>query len=763
MKRSILSFFFFISLAQFMFGQYTFSGTITDKDKTPLKGVQITLSQNDSLFSAGLSNDKGRFSLENIPKGTFLLEIFYPGFSTIEEKREINRDIDVEFLLVEEMNLALNEVVVTADQSNLATRTATGHIFRLSQKARNNGDPYRALSEIPKLIVNVATQSVQTLGGGSPLVLVDGRIINSGITTIDPKDIESVEVIDVVSARYLRMGVKNILNIKLKKKRDPYLFFQAATRHDIPLRHSFAVGYFEVGNAKHSLYGRFVPFENTYNDDSEIEQWQKDTDYFRQSVEKTRNNNRKLLGELLYKWSITDKDFLAAHIYGTKRSNKNETSGNGTLQTLDSQDFNYTSLHNNKSYVLTSSLYYQHQFAENDTLEATLAYNYNDDESKGERNEDYSNPLYDNRYIYEYKNNRESGSLNIDYSFTWNSVNSLNVGSVTDLINDHIDKVSENQPVFHHKSWKEYFYTSFSSKSSNLYYMVSAGLEGIWLKAGDANNSYLKPRFSLSGTYQFNSHNSTQFSYGLTNRSPSVGQLNPYNTSTDPLVITKGNPNLLPDQTHALRLSHTFNKRNIYFTPSVNYQLTTDIIEPHGYTENGVFVNTYKNSGSFKFFSVGGNISYNLNFKDGSANIYLGSYYYTQYFEGLTPKHHIMSDGGFSITYKKWMMAGFFNHQNIGYSPISRTKYLSPTFSSIQVNYNFTKDFYIAVALQYFIGKHGTETETQAGTYSSYQKQYMTSQTARPWVLLRYTFRKNQKSKIKLENVVKSKEEGISL
>ena len=44
---------------------------------------------------------------------------------------------------------------------------------------------------------------MQTLGGGSPLVLVDGRIINSGITTIDPKDIESVEVIDVVSARYL--------------------------------------------------------------------------------------------------------------------------------------------------------------------------------------------------------------------------------------------------------------------------------------------------------------------------------------------------------------------------------------------------------------------------------------------------------------------------------------------------------------------------------------------------------------------------------
>ena len=33
----------------------------------------------------------------------------------------------------------------------------------------------------------------------------------------------------------------------------------------------------------------------------------------------------------------------------------------------------------------------------------------------------------------------------------------------------------------------------------------------------------------------------------------------------------------------------------------------------------------------------------------------------------------------------------------------------------------------------------------------------------RPWVLLRYTIRRNVKSKIRLDNVVHSREEGISL
>jgi hypothetical protein len=39
----------------------------------------------------------------------------------------------------------------------------------------------------------------------------------------------------------------------------------------------------------------------------------------------------------------------------------------------------------------------------------------------------------------------------------------------------------------------------------------------------------------------------------------------------------------------------------------------------------------------------------------------------------------------------------------------------------------------------------------------------MTDLNVRPWILIRYTLRKNNKQKIKLDNVVTGKEKGIAL
>lgn len=751
----LLSFFLIFQLTN---AQHSFTGVIADKEKTPLIGVQVMLSANDSLFAAGLTNAKGRFVIENIPQGEYLLQILYPGFTPIEEKRDIHRNINAEFVLVEEMDVELDDVVITADRSHLVKRTATGEVFYLSDKAKNSRNPYSALREIPRLIVNEALQSVAMEDGNRPLVLIDGKTINSGITPINPEDIESVEVIDVISARYLRMGVKNILNIKLKKKRVPYQFLQFATRHDIPLRNSFGVGYFEVGNSKFSLYGR-ASANIMYNDDSESEVWQKDTDYYKQSIGDVRDNKKDALAELLFKWSLTDNDYLAAHIYWKGIDKKTVTWGNGNYETEKLQNFEYTSANENSAYILTSSLYYKHDFSVDKMIEATLAYNKNDDKNSGERNETYPDWLYNN--LYEYRSNRSSSSLNIDYSWKWNEVNSINIGSATNYVNDDIDKVSENVPIFHHEAWNEYLYATFSSKTNNFLYMASAGLEGIWLKAGNASNRYMRPRLALSGTYELNRNNSVRLSYTLTNQSPAVGQLNPYNISTDPLVVTKGNPELTPEQTHKLKASYTFNKKGLYVIPSASYDISSDIIEPFGYSDEGIFVNTFKNAGKFETLSLGGSVSYR--FSKNRGNVYFGGFHHTDYFEGMESKQSFSLNGGLWIYYKKWMFGGDINYRNYEYSPISRIKQLTPSYSQIQVNYNFTKDFYVAVALPYFIGKLSTETTVESGSYSSYNLSRMTGMSARPWILLRYTYRKNSKQKINLDNVVKSMEEGISL
>lgn len=77
-------------------------------------------------------------------------------------------------------------------------------------------NPFRALQEIPAIISDANTSSVKTLDGKAPLILINGNMVNSGIGPISPADIESVEVVNSVSARYLQEGVTSILNIKLK-------------------------------------------------------------------------------------------------------------------------------------------------------------------------------------------------------------------------------------------------------------------------------------------------------------------------------------------------------------------------------------------------------------------------------------------------------------------------------------------------------------------------------------------------------------------
>ena len=57
-------------------------------------------------------------------------------------------------------------------------------------------------------------------------------------------------------------------------------------------------------------------------------------------------------------------------------------------------------------------------------------------------------------------------------------------------------------------------------------------------------------------------------------------------------------------------------------------------------------------------------------------------------------------------------MGGDISYRNYTYTSFSRTRQLTPEYSQVQVNYNFTKDFYIALALPYFIGRKVRPTTT---------------------------------------------------
>ena len=103
-------------------------------------------------------------------------------------------------------------------KSHLISHTANSDIFYLSAEARKKQNPYEALREIPKLVVNESDRSIKMVDGATPLILINGHKVNSGINSIDPKEVEAVEVINNPSARYLKDGVQCVVNIKMKQR-----------------------------------------------------------------------------------------------------------------------------------------------------------------------------------------------------------------------------------------------------------------------------------------------------------------------------------------------------------------------------------------------------------------------------------------------------------------------------------------------------------------------------------------------------------------
>lgn len=737
--------------------QYSFEGLVCNDKKQALNGAQIIISRNDSLIGMALTNEKGKYAIRDIRSGEYKLNIICAGYTAIDEKLFIlDKDVKSSFTLLPEMQGILKEVEVTANRNDKVERTATGQIFYLSEKAKNCGDPYRALREIPRLISNEANQSIKMDDGISPLILIDGNRINSGITPIDPKEIESIEIIDEVSARYLKDGVKHIVNIRLKKKTNPYSFFQAMTRHNFPVRRGTGAVYFEIGNPKYSLYGRFAG-EYIYNDDSDTRSQQKNTGYFKSQEGNAQQNKGREFGELQFRWMATDKDYTVAHIYGSSTLLKENTNGDGFLQTDTKNNFDYCSSSRDDSYILTGSLFHKHTFAPENMLETTLAYNKNHNKTSGSRKENYSDWLYTDGY--QYKNDRSSLRLDIDYSYTWNKVNSLNIGNEIHFTNDRIHQISENYPVFRHKEWNEYIYASFSSKYGNFLYMLSAGMEGLWLTAAEKSHHYFKPRLSFSGTYKLTNNHSIHAGYSLTNTAPNISMLNPYNTSTDSFLVIKGNPYLKPAQTHNIRLSYTFNKKKFYLTPKAAYRISTDLIEDYGFSDKGVYTSTYCNKGVFRNLSIGTSMSYRL--KEG--NIYASAYRYYNYFSGQKAKKVFNINGGFMTSFGKWTLFADVSYIDYDYTAFSRTKQYVPDYSLLQVTYNFTKNFYISAAVEQCTGVVRSATTTENADYHSYQFQRYKDRSFRPWILVRYTIRKNNNQRIKENKLLNSQEEGIKL
>jgi hypothetical protein len=152
-------------------------------NQNPIPFASVVLK--DTKFGVN-SNTDGYFQINNIPDGTYVLEISFVGFSTIRKQVSVSggRILTEKFYMEEETTM-LEDVVINVERQEMKTKVMTS-VVSLSPKkivqfsVGGDADLIRAVQVIPGVITTGDQGGQIFIRGGAPiqnLTLLDGMIL----------------------------------------------------------------------------------------------------------------------------------------------------------------------------------------------------------------------------------------------------------------------------------------------------------------------------------------------------------------------------------------------------------------------------------------------------------------------------------------------------------------------------------------------------------------------------------------------------------
>ena len=220
-KRFILSF-LLLTASIVMYAQQEITGTVTDA-MGPIIGATV---MEKGTTNGTVTDFDGNFKLKVKP-GTVLV-FSYIGYQSQELPAQ-----DGMTVTMKEDSQTLNEVVVTGYQvQRKADLTGSVGVVETKDFKASNTDPMSSLQgKVPGMTIrtsgspageaNVQIRGIGSMGGSStaPLYIVDGIPFSGSLNTLNPSDIESMQVLkDAASASiYGSRAANGVIVITTKK------------------------------------------------------------------------------------------------------------------------------------------------------------------------------------------------------------------------------------------------------------------------------------------------------------------------------------------------------------------------------------------------------------------------------------------------------------------------------------------------------------------------------------------------------------------
>lgn len=719
------------------YSQYSISGEIKDKSERSVQNASVLLYAGDSLVSATISDDKGKFKLKDVPSSNYYIQYLSLGYKKQEETFNLSSNI-YKTVILQEDTIALNQVMVEGNRSDLVKMEAGSTTFYLSERIKNNSkNVYEALTEIPTLTIDLINRKILMKDGSSPLIMINGILRGNVYEMLDPKNIESVEVIDNPSARYRGgEGSLTILNLKVKRTKDIHQYASLFNTQYVNMKFGFYQASYGLEKEKFSFY--FSGQDWFMNKKMDVSTRTETDNLVRDYSGNSKSKINQLWLNFNGDWVISDNDYLS---YGAVFcSNPSDESGWNTGSVINNdlkQPLEISSKSKNTYRFGNYNVFYRHTFENKSLLDATLAYGHHNQGPDGWRREE--SPLYSYYNEIDMRAKKQYMRAELNYDFKIPEKLAFNFGSKTyyqDI------SINDTEGKFPYKEAREYIYGDIKNiNNSKFSYMFSLGLDMVFRNANNVHENFITVLPSISLAYRFREKDALRLSINRTRVSPDIGQMNPRITTTDSLNIQVGNPYLKPIVTNAARLSYTLNAKNLYFEPYFRYAYTQDAIVQQGELDGDIYKSTYVNDENSQSVQLGLSANWSLG---QYGNISVSPYFQKTIIENMSYSGKTWGiNANMFLSYKKVSFNMMMWYTQYGYGRTTRFSG-SPMIDAV-LNWNLPKGWAVNVGVR----DNAKESKNwlRDDTYSSYSYSYSKYESWIPTIGFSYTFRNTKKKR----------------
>ncbi len=228
MKQFLVSLILTLSVCSAILGQTgSVKGVITDSstsENVSFATVALLKPGEQNAFTGTVSDEHGRFLIENVPFGTYRMLVSFIGYNSLQIPDVAliseNKDVDLGTIELELNAIGIEQVEVTA-----AARTAVSKIDRRTYRATDfqtarGGTAIDVLGKLPSVTIS-SENDISVRGTSDFLVYLNGKPTHTPpsvlLGQIPAENIENIDIITVPSSRYDAQGKGGIINITTKR------------------------------------------------------------------------------------------------------------------------------------------------------------------------------------------------------------------------------------------------------------------------------------------------------------------------------------------------------------------------------------------------------------------------------------------------------------------------------------------------------------------------------------------------------------------